>query len=195
MPEQGAGETARWLRSLGSLQGTPPPFTIAAAPDHPVPLFRDWMHAAAQSAVPEPAAVTLSTVDAEGMPDARTLILKDFTASGRWAVAGPRSSGKAAQLAAHPVAALSFWWQPIMRAVRMRGPIVEGTSDEIAADLAARPVRGGVTVDEWMVWWVDAVRVEFWQGAEDRNHLRLVYERVDGVWRHGLHTPGGAGRE
>lgn len=81
--------------------------------------------------------MTLATVDAEGIPDARTLILKEVSARG-WAFAGHRSSAKGQQLAAQPAAALNFWWQPLVRAVRVRGRVEQASADESAADLAAR---------------------------------------------------------
>ncbi|WP_308773023.1 pyridoxamine 5'-phosphate oxidase family protein, partial [Brachybacterium paraconglomeratum] len=67
-----------------------------------------------------------------------------------WAFAGSRSSRKAAQLDAHPVAALNFWWQPVLRAVRVRGRIQEASVEESAADLAARSAeaRAGVAPGE-----------------------------------------------
>lgn len=176
-------ETARWLRGLGALRGSAPEFAVATVPVEPSELFRDWLEGAVAAGVAEPHAATLATVDAEGVPDARTLLLKDVGPVG-WAVAGPLASAKAAQLAARPVAALNFWWQPLVRAVRVRGTVRQGTPAEVRADLAARPAASGLGPDDWMLWWIDPVRVEFWQGAPDRNHTRLVYERRDGSWSH-----------
>ncbi|WP_303621134.1 pyridoxine 5'-phosphate oxidase C-terminal domain-containing protein, partial [Microbacterium paraoxydans] len=36
---------------------------------------------------------------------------------------------------------------------------------------------------DWVLWRVVPTRVEFWQGASDRNHTRIVYRRVDGRWQ------------
>lgn len=67
-----------------------------------------------------------------------------------WAFAGTASSRKAQQLAANPAAALSLWWQPQMRAVRVRGPVVAATPQECEADLAARsPQARAVPPGEW----------------------------------------------
>lgn len=176
---------ATWLREQPSLTGSPPPFDTTALPTQPVELFQAWIEQAVGAGVPEPLAATMSTVDAAGMPDARTLILKDADSRG-WAVAGPRSSAKGSQLAANPAAALTFWWQPIMRAVRLRGPVREASREESDADLAARSAaaRAGVEPGEWVLWRIMPVRVEFWQGAEDRRHTRVVYELRDGDWHH-----------
>jgi pyridoxamine 5'-phosphate oxidase len=175
---------AQWLRAQPSLVGSPPPLDLAALPNDPSELFTMWLVEAAEAGVPEPHAVTLSTVDASGMPDARTLILKDVGSRG-WAVAGPRSSSKAAQLAANPVAALNFWWQPMVRAVRVRGSVHEATREESAADLAARPLaaRSGVKSGDWVLWRVLPEHVEFWQGAVDRRHIRIMYDRDGESWR------------
>lgn len=176
------GETAQWLRGLGSLTGEAPPFDVSQVPEHPADLFLRWLQEAVLAGVPEPHAATLATAGADGMPDARTLIVKEVAAEG-WAVAGPRSSRKAAQLAENPAAALNFWWQPLVRAVRVRGTVEEASQAEIDADLAARPLHARPTAD-WMVWWIRPTRVEFWQGAVSRNHTRLVYESDAGEWTH-----------
>lgn len=176
-------ETASWLRGQPALTGSAPPLDIAALPPEPVTLFREWIATAASSDVPEPHAATLATVDGDGVPDARTLILKDVDARG-WAIAGPRSSRKARQLAARPAAALNFWWQPLVRAVRVRGAAQEASAAESAADLAARSAaaRDGITDGAWVLWRIVPDRVEFWQGSTDRNHTRIVYERTDHGW-------------
>ena len=77
-------------------------------------MFDEWLRAAVHAGVPEPHAAALATLDADGVPDARTLIIKEVSEQG-WAFAGPRSSRKGSQLAAHPVAALNFWGQPVVR--------------------------------------------------------------------------------
>ena len=183
---------AEWLRSLPSLTGSPPPLDLSTLPDAPEELFTAWLREAADAGVPEPHAATLATVAVDGVPDARTLILKDLDDSG-WAVAGMRSSAKGAQLAAHPAAALNFWWQPLVRAVRVRGPVHEATAADSAADLAARSAaaREGVAPHEWVLWRIAPQRVEFWQGSPDRNHTRIVYERDGAAWR--LSPSGGEG--
>ncbi|HWV49710.1 MAG TPA: pyridoxamine 5'-phosphate oxidase family protein [Microbacterium sp.] len=175
--------SADWLRSQPTLTGTPPVLDLAALPDDPESLFLAWIAAAIEAGVPEPLAMTLATVGADGIPDARTLIIKDVDDRG-WAFAGLRASRKGEQLSAHPVAALNFWWQPVMRAVRVRGAVVEADAEDSAADLAARSAsaRAGIRPAEWVLWRVVPERVEFWQGAADRRHTRIVYERTHESW-------------
>ncbi len=118
-----------WLRAQPSLVGTPPDLELDALPADPVSLFEQWIMRAAESGVAEPHAATLATVDADGMPDARTLLVKDVSDRG-WAFASARASAKGAHLADSPSAAMNFWWQPIRRAVRVRGAVHEATAAE-----------------------------------------------------------------
>lgn len=171
------------LASIPSLTGTPPGLDVRALPRDPADLFLAWFRDAVDAAVPEPRAMTLSTVDAAGAPDARVLILKDITCKG-WAFASTASSRKGLQLATHPVAALSFWWQPLMRAVRVSGPTVAASREESEADLARRSQQAQMAVGsgEWRLWRVQPSRVEHWQGSPDRRHTRIVDHRIDGGW-------------
>lgn len=179
------------LRAIPSLTGTAPELDLTDLPPDPIDLFTRWLERALAEDVPEPHAMTLATVDADGMPDARTLILKGLDERG-WAFAGPAASSKAEQLAARPAAALGFWWQPLVRAVRVRGRVAAGTPEERAADLAARSAaaRDGMTVEDWRLWRVVAHHIEFWQGATDRRHVRITYRRVGDGWSLGA-TRGG----
>ncbi|MCE4025866.1 pyridoxamine 5'-phosphate oxidase family protein [Microbacterium sp. Au-Mic1] len=174
---------AAWLRARPALTGSAPALHPGSVPDEPLALFLNWITTAAEAGVAEPHAATLATVDVDGVPDARTLILKDVDERG-WAFAGTRSSAKGRQLAAHPAAALNFWWQPVLRAVRVRGPVREASSDESAADLAARSAaaRAGVADGDWVLWRIVPSRIEFWQGATDRRHTRIVYTRHGDGW-------------
>jgi pyridoxamine 5'-phosphate oxidase len=125
------------LRPLASLAATPPPFDPVCAPEDPLELFVAWFHQAVDSGQLEPHAMTLSTVDAEGMPDARVLILKDLTDDGWW-FASSSASAKGVELTANPVAALTFYWPTVGRSVRIRGGVTRGTADENARDFSRR---------------------------------------------------------
>ena len=177
-------DTAAMLRAVPSLVGSPPPLDLAELPPTPEELFLQWLSMALDAGIAEPLAMTVATVDASGLPDARVLILKDVGPEG-WAFASERSSEKGQQLAAAPAAALSFWWQPQMRAVRVRGAVVEAEPEESAADLARRPaeVRATLPDGEWVLWRVVPDHVEFWQGSPDRRHLRLAYDRAGDGWK------------
>lgn len=173
--------SAQDLRRIPSLAGRPPALDLDDLPRDPVELFAQWLQVALDHDVPEPVAATLATVDADGVPDARTLILKSVDARG-WAFAGTASSRKGRQLAACSSAALNVWWQPVVRAVRARGTVVEASPDECAADLAARSAAARADVDpaDWRLWRLVPTRVEFWQGSPDRRHVRIVHTTDDG---------------
>jgi len=178
-------ETRTLLRALPSLAGAPPALDLDALPETPTDLFLAWLDEAIRAGVPEPHAMTLATVSDDG-PDGRVLLLKDVDARG-WAFASERSSAKGDQLAARPAAALTFWWQPLVRSVRVKGPVVEAPVGESLADLRARPLEAQqrTSPEDWTLWRVAATHVEFWQGSPDRRHVRVHYERpagADGPW-------------
>lgn len=177
------------LRKIPSLTGVAPPLgEFEDLPDEPVAMFLEWLNQAVDAGVPEPHTTTLSTVDAEGTPDARVLILKDVDDSG-WAFASLASSQKGQQLNSCPAAAMTFWWPLAARSVRVRGEVVEAFREESEADLRARSPAGqrGVDPDDWTLWRIKPSRVEFWQGSTDRHHTRIIYIRSNDGWR--LETP------
>ena len=65
------------LRSLPSLKGPFVDWEIDTLPDTPQQAFQYWLNDAIEEGVKEPHAMTLSTVDSDGFPDARVLILKN----------------------------------------------------------------------------------------------------------------------
>jgi pyridoxamine 5'-phosphate oxidase len=133
------------LRALPVLSGTAPEFDPAQCPDDPTALFAEWFRAAIQAGVAEPHAMTLSTVGADGHPDARVLILKDVDDAG-WHFAVSSASKKGADLSSNPVAALTFYWPQLVRQVRLRGAVIADPPDVTAADFLARSdgARAGV---------------------------------------------------
>ncbi|WP_433663495.1 pyridoxine/pyridoxamine 5'-phosphate oxidase [Nocardia sp. CA-128927] len=126
------------LRKLSVLKGAAPEFDPADAPESPMELFSEWFMLAVRSGVTEPHAMTLSTVDADGRPSARVLILKDVDSAG-WHFAISTLSRKGSELAAHPFAALTFYWPELVRQVRVSGPVVADAPAVAAADFLARP--------------------------------------------------------
>ncbi|MFI9048663.1 pyridoxal 5'-phosphate synthase [Streptomyces sp. NPDC053427] len=125
------------LRDLPVFAGELPAFDPAGTPDEPVALFANWLLDAVRAQVPEPHAMTVSTADADGNPSARTLILKDIDADG-WRFAAHADSVKGRELAGRPYAALTFYWQPLARQIRVRGPVVRESAERAAQDFLAR---------------------------------------------------------
>jgi pyridoxamine 5'-phosphate oxidase len=126
-----------FLRSLPVFAGLIPEFDADALPADPAELFGQWLRSAVDDGVAEPHAMTVSTSDAAGAPDARVLILKDLDAQGWW-FATDSNGVKGVQLAARPVAALTFYWPAVARQVRVRGAVKTGSMQTSEADFRSR---------------------------------------------------------
>jgi pyridoxamine 5'-phosphate oxidase len=130
-------EEDRELRArLGALRvfdGELPTFDTEHAGDDPVRLFRDWLYEAIEAGLPDPHAMTLSTVDGNGHPRSRVLLLKGLS-EGRWQFATSRTSSKGLELASTPWAAANFYWRDVARQVRLTGRVSVGTPAEAARD-------------------------------------------------------------
>ena len=111
-----------------------------AAGGNPLELFMSWIGTArGTEAILEPNAMTLATVDAEGRPAARMVLLKEVQDDGAFVFYTNRDGRKGAELAGNPHAALVFWWEVLERQVRVEGA-VERTSDaETEAYFDVRP--------------------------------------------------------
>ncbi len=103
----------------------------------PYGLFAEWLEAAKASEPNDANAMTLATLDAEGMPDARIVLLKDVDARG-FTFFSNQESAKGEQLWAHPSAALVFHWKSMRRQVRVRGGVEQVTPEEADAYFASR---------------------------------------------------------
>jgi pyridoxamine 5'-phosphate oxidase len=102
-----------------------------ADPD-PIEQFRLWFGDALAASMLQPNAMTLSTVGADGRPNARVVLLKGFDESG-FVFYTHRTSRKGEELAAHPHAALTFFWEVLERQIRIQGSVewtTEAESDE-----------------------------------------------------------------
>ncbi len=84
--------------------------------------FDRWFADAVAAELPEPNAVVVATADADGVPDARIVLLKGYDASGFTFVTSYAST-KGAQLAVNPHAALVFPWHALQRQVRVSGRV------------------------------------------------------------------------
>ncbi|MEV6806203.1 pyridoxal 5'-phosphate synthase [Streptomyces sp. NPDC017248] len=113
------------------------PFDPDTAPPTPLTLFTSWFAEAVEAGQPEPHTMSLATVDEEGEPDVRIVMLHGADADG-WSFATHATSRKGRALAARPSAALAFYWPVLGRQVRMRGPVTAAPAEESQADLHAR---------------------------------------------------------
>lgn len=110
----------------------------------PVALFETWLREAVKSEPNDPNAMTLATVDADGMPNSRMVLLKGVDADG-FVFFTNTQSAKGRELAANPKAALSFHWKSLRRSVRVRGDVEPVSAAEADAYFAtrARPAQIG----------------------------------------------------
>jgi pyridoxamine 5'-phosphate oxidase len=103
----------------------------------PIEQFEAWF-GDARKAVPLPEAMTLATVDADGLPDARMVLLKGFGPDG-FRFFTNYESAKGEQLAAISRAALVLYWRELDRQVRVRGEVERLPAQESDAYFASRP--------------------------------------------------------
>ena len=103
----------------------------------PFALFAEWLAEASKSEPADPNAMTLATVDAQGLPDARTVLLKGFDEAG-FVFYTNLESAKGLELKANPRAALLFHWKSLRRQVRIRGTVSQVSDEEADAYFATR---------------------------------------------------------
>jgi pyridoxamine 5'-phosphate oxidase len=105
----------------------------------PLRQFETWMGEAFAAKVPEPNAMTLATVGADGRPSTRIVLIKGCDARGIvWFT--NYDSRKGRELAVHPVAALQFHWVELERVVRIEGTVQRVDDAESDAYFASRPL-------------------------------------------------------
>ena len=114
--------------------------------DEPLRLWQDWFDEAVKGEPRDPTAMSLATVDPDGMPDVRTVLLKGVDDRG-FVFYTNTESNKGHELAANPKAALLFYWKSLNRQIRIRGPVERVTSEEANAYFATRPK--GAQIGAW----------------------------------------------
>ena len=122
-----------------------PPLTA----EDPIALFAEWLSEAVKAEVNDPNAMALATVDDDGLPDVRMVLLKDAGADG-FVFYTNLGSAKGRQLAASGKAALLFHWKSLRRQVRVRGTVSPVSDAEADAYWAtrARPAQLGAWASE-----------------------------------------------
>ncbi|UXM94854.1 pyridoxamine 5'-phosphate oxidase [Bartonella sp. HY329] len=98
--------------------------------ESPFDLFTKWLDDAGASEINDPNAMALATVDSQGLPDVRMVLLKGFDDDG-FVFYTNFESQKGVEILNSMKAALCFHWKSLRRQVRVRG-IVEIVSDEEA---------------------------------------------------------------
>jgi pyridoxamine 5'-phosphate oxidase len=142
-------------------------FTESAEPFR---LFAAWLDDASKSEPNDPNGVALATVDADGMPDVRMVLLKGFDEHG-FVFYTNFESAKGREILGSMKAAMCFHWKSLRRQVRVRGPVEIVSDAEADAYYASRP-RGS--------------RIGAWASKQSRPfrlHDRIVFSRnAEGGW-------------
>ncbi|URV24297.1 pyridoxamine 5'-phosphate oxidase [Burkholderia gladioli] len=115
------------------------------APD-PIRQFDKWFKEALDAQLPEPNTMTLATVDAEGRPSARIVLIKGVDERG-FVFFTNYESRKGREIAHNPHAALLFYWIELERQVRIEGRIEKTSAAESDSYFASRPV--GSRIGAW----------------------------------------------
>ena len=116
------------------MSATEPDFTEAS---EPYQLFVAWMKEAEKAEPNDPNAMALATVDEDGMPDARMVLLKGFDTRG-FVFYTNFGSAKGEQILKTGKAALLFHWKSLKRQVRVRGTVSEVAKEEADAYFQSR---------------------------------------------------------
>lgn len=112
----------------------------------PARQFHAWLKEALGAQVPEPTAMTLATVDEEGNPSARIMLLKALDERG-FVFYTNYESRKGHDLAGRPRAALTFFWKELERQVRIEGAVEKVSATESDEYFASRPL--GSRIGAW----------------------------------------------
>lgn len=114
-----------------------PPLDREQLANDPLEQFAQWFEEA-QAVVPLAEAMTLATVAADGVPNARMVLLKGFGPDG-FRFFTNYESAKGEELAASPRAALVIYWRELDRQVRVRGEVERLPAEDSDAYFASRP--------------------------------------------------------
>jgi pyridoxamine 5'-phosphate oxidase len=114
---------------------TPDDFTKAA---EPFSLFDEWFAEAREREINDPNAMALATVDEQGLPNVRMVLLKGIDSAG-FVFYTNEESAKGRELAGSGKAALLFHWKSLRRQVRVRGTVAEVSAAEADTYFASRP--------------------------------------------------------
>lgn len=144
------------LRSLEEKDVQPDPFAQ----------FEKWWQEAIHSNLEEVNAMTLATASADGMPDARTVLLKGFDGRG-FVFFTNYHSAKGQQLLENPRASLVFFWAGLERQVRISGLVSLATEQQSDEYFNSRPE--GSRIGAWASPQSEVIESREWLEAEERR--------------------------
>lgn len=154
-------EMQRWARAIRVATGRPPnpvwdierreamelqmrvdynrePLLESQMDADPIRQLQQWLQEAIEAGVIEPNALCLATVDEEGQPDARFVLLRGLDERGLVFYTNAHSA-KGRQMSLNPRVAAVFWWGTLHRQVRVQGTVEKVSEEEADAYFATRP--------------------------------------------------------
>ena len=138
----------------------------------PVTQFQKWFEDALQAELPEPHAMTVSTVSQSSRPSSRIVLLRNFDADGFLFYTNYKSkkSGEGEQ---NPFVALNFFWQQIERQVRIEGKMEKITAQESDDYFASRPRESQIGA------WASAQSQVISSRTELEEQVKIVTEKFE----------------
>jgi len=106
--------------------------------ENPIELFKDWFNEAKKTEINDPNVFTLATVDANGIPSARMILLKGYDQNG-FVFYTNLNSKKSSDLKENPNASLCFHWKSLLRQIRISGKVSKVSDEESDAYYKTRP--------------------------------------------------------
>lgn len=106
----------------------------------PLHQFQHWFAEVIKNETNDPTAMVLSTVDEQGCPDSRVVLLKGLE-EGNFLFYTNYQSAKAVQIKHKPYAALNFYWPQMARQVRIRGQVREVSKEQSDLYFSSRPLK------------------------------------------------------
>ena len=161
------------LKTAGESDSFPCDANSVPHSERPIAIFQTWYAEASDSEIAEPSAMTVATVDVQGSPDARMILLKGVDERG-FVFFTNLASAKAQALKHEPRAALCFNWAEIGKQVRVRGRAHIVSDEEADAYFATRPRLSQISA------WASK------QSQSMRGYFELEIEVAKSVLRFGL---------
>ena len=165
------------------------------AGDDPFEIARRWLAEAEASEVNDPNAMALATVDPQGLPNARMVLMKEIEA-GAFVFYTNYESAKAGELDSAGKAAFVMHWKSLRRQLRARGTITREDGPQADAYYQSRPLKSRATLMAevakvtaakgpkpprppfWGGYRLTPVEIEFWADGAFRLHDRFVWRRA-----------------
>ena len=119
---------------------------LETLPDNPFDLFNEWYQEAVGQEPRDPNAMALATVNTEGMPSVRMVLLKGVQ-NGTFVFFTSKESRKGQEMTENPHVALCFYWKSLNRQIRVEGIATPIDGEEADSYFASRPV--GAQIGAW----------------------------------------------